>query len=212
MISHPILYSFRRCPYAMRGRMAIKKSGVICELREVLLSKKPESMILKSPKGTVPVLQLSNETVLDESLDIMHWALSIRDPDYWLEKIDDSEKLITELDQVFKKALDRYKYFVRYPEHPQIYYRELGEKFLIMLEDRLIEYKGQGLCNTRTTLSDIAIFPFIRQFAFVDKTWFDKTPYSHLKNWLNKHLESELFHSVMDKKPPWEPHNKTVFL
>ena len=212
MSSYPILYSFRRCPYAMRGRMALVKSGVVCELREVLLRKKPEAMILASPKGTVPILQLSNESVLDESLDIMRWALAIRDPDNWLEKIDESDALIKELDQVFKKALDRYKYFVKHPQHPQSYYRVQGEKFLIKLEERLIAYSGQGLSNTRITFTDIAVFPFVRQFAFVDKNWFEQTPYSLLRNWLRQHLESDLFLSIMDKKPPWKLGDETVFM
>ena len=196
----------------MRGRMALKKSGIVCELREVLLRKKPEAMILISPKGTVPILQLNDESVLDESLHIMRWALNIRDPDNWLEKIDESEALIVELDQVFKNDLDRYKYFVRFPEHPQIYYRKLGEKFLIMLEERLIKNHGKGLSNTRTTFSDIAVFPFVRQYAFVDKTWFDQTPYSFLKIWLTQHIESELFLSVMHKVPPWKLGDEILFV
>ena len=196
----------------MRGRMAIKKSGVICELREILLRNKPNEMILKSPKGTVPVLQLCDGKVLDESLDIMHWALSIQDPDNWLEKFNEAKSLITEFDENFKKVLDRYKYFVRFPEYSQTHYRGQCKKFLVMLEDRLTENNGQGLCDTRTTFSDIAVFPFIRQFAFVDKCWFDKTPYTLLKSWLKHHIASELFLSVMDKNPPWEPHNKIIFL
>ena len=196
----------------MRGRMAIKQSGVICELREVLLRKKPEAMILISPKGTVPILQLQDKTVLDESLNIMRWALNIRDPDNWLEKIDEAEGLIAELDQVFKNILDRYKYFIRYPEHPQVYYRKLGENFLIMLEERLIKNHGQGLCDKRTTFSDIAVFPFVRQYAFVDKTWFDQTPYNFLRNWLIQHIESELFLSVMKKEPPWKPGDEILLM
>ena len=212
MNSHPILYSFRRCPYAMRGRMALKKSGVVCELREVSLRKKPESMIIISPKGTVPILQLCDETVLDESLDIMRWALGLRDPDNWLEKIDEAQVLIDELDQVFKKDLDKYKYFSRYPKHTQTYYRGQCEKFLTMLEERLIAHNGQGLSNKRTTFSDIAVFPFIRQFSFVDKTWFNQTPYSLLKSWLKQHLESELFLSIMHKERLWEPGDEIQFL
>tara|TARA_Y100001936_G_C15873291_1_gene558896 strand:- start:250 stop:840 length:591 start_codon:yes stop_codon:yes gene_type:complete len=195
----------------MRSRMAIKKSGVICELREVSLNNKPDAMIAISPKGTVPILQLSDGTILDESLDIMHWALSIKDPDYWLEEIDEAKILITELDNNFKKALDKYKYCVRYPEHSQIHYRELGEKFLRKLEDNLIKNHGKGLCNTRITLIDIAVFPFIRQFAFVDKSWFDKTPYTLLKKWLINHLDSHLFLSIMVKNPPWKPYDKIIY-
>lgn len=212
MNSIPILYTFRRCPYAIRGRMALKKSGVICELREVSLRKKPKAMILISPKATVPILKLDDETVLDESLDIMRWALGIRDPDNWLDKLDDADVLISELDQSFKKALDKYKYYIRYPEHSQKYYRKIGEKFLKILEERLITHQGNGLCDSRITFSDIAVFPFVRQFAYVDKNWFDKSPYSHLKNWLTQQLESDLFISIMDKKLPWNPGDETVFM
>ena len=210
MNSYPILYTFRRCPYAIRGRMALKKSGIICELREVSLRNKPEAMTRLSPKGTVPVLQLGDESILDESLGIMRWALDIQDPDNWLDYIEESATLISDLDQVFKLALDKYKYFVNYPEHPQIYYREQGEAFLTLLEEKLSENLGKGLFDTRTTFADIAVFPFIRQFAFVDKSWFDQTPYQFLKIWLKHHLESELFLSIMHKYIPWEPGNEVV--
>ena len=212
MNTYPILYTFRRCPYAMRSRMALKKSGLTCELREVSLKDKPKAMIHISPKGTVPILQLNDETVLDESIDIMRWALDIRDPDNWLENIDQANALISELDQTFKKALDKYKYFVRYPEHSQLFYREMGEEFLEMLEERLITHDGNGLCDSRITVSDIAVFPFVRQYAFVDINWFNETPYTFLKYWLNQHLESDLFLSIMDKKPLWKPGNKTIFM
>ena len=177
MSFHPILYSFRRCPYAIRGRMALRKAGIRCEIREVSLREKPEAMTSVSPKGTVPILQLSDETILDESLDIMRWALDIRDPDHWLDCFDESAFVLTQLDQVFKRALDKYKYFVNHPKNPQIYYRDQGEKFLVLLEESLITNNGLGLLDKRTTFADIAVFPFIRQFAFVDKDWFDKMPY-----------------------------------
>ena len=118
--------------------MALKQAGIICELREVALREKPEAMMALSPKGTVPVLQLADGTVLDESLDIMRWALDIQDPDHWLDSMDEAATLLHQLDQNFKNDLDRYKYFVNYPEHPQIYYRALGEKFLGKLEDSLL--------------------------------------------------------------------------
>lgn len=211
MIFHPTLYSFRRCPYAIRGRMALKQAGVTCELREVLLRDKPEAMISLSPKGTVPILKLIDETVLDESLDIMRWALDIRDPDNWLDNNIELTSLLCELEQKFKGALDSYKYFVNYPKHPQIYYREQGEIFLVMLEERLAENHGRGLCDGRTTFADIAVFPFVRQFAFVDKAWFDQTSYNYLKRWLTRHLESELFLSVMHKYFPWKQGDEVLF-
>ena len=205
MSTNPILYSFRRCPYAMRARMAVMKSGVVCELREVVLRDKPQSMITLSPKGTVPVLQLADGQVLEESLDVMNWALGINDPDDWLETDEDIVPLIGHLDGSFKDDLDRYKYFVKFPEHPQVYYRDQGAQFLAMLEDRLKTNDGQGLCAARTTFADIAVFPFVRQFAFVDKVWFDETPYPRLQSWFNRHLESDLFCSVMQKYAAWKP-------
>jgi glutathione S-transferase len=189
----------------MRARMAVMKSGVVCELREVVLRDKPESMISLSPKGTVPVLQLADGQVLEESLDVMRWALDINDPGGWLETDEDVAPLTSQLDGAFKDALDHYKYFVKYPEHPQSYYRDQGAQFLAMLEDRLAANDGQGLCDARTTFADITVFPFVRQFAFVDKAWFDETPYSLLQSWFNRHLESDLFLSVMQKYAAWKP-------
>jgi glutathione S-transferase len=174
-------------------------------LREVVLRDKPESMIALSPKGTVPVLQLEDGQVLEESLDIMRWALDINDPDGWLETDEDVAPLISHLDGAFKDDLDRYKYFVQYPEHPQSYYRDQGSQFLAMLEDRLAANDGQGLCDARTTFADIAVFPFVRQFAFVDKAWFDEMPYPLSQSWFNRHLESDLFLSVMQKYAAWKP-------
>lgn len=205
MSSYPVLYSFRRCPYAMRARMAVMQSGVVCELREVVLRDKPESMIALSPKGTVPVLQLEDGTVLEESLDVMRWALAANDPNGWLDIDDELDIFLSRLDGEFKDSLDRYKYSVRFPEHPQSYYRDQGAEFLEMLEDRLAGNGGQGLCAPRTTFADVATFPFVRQFAFVDKPWFDDTPYPLLLAWFNRHLESDLFLSVMHKYVAWKP-------
>ena len=205
MSDYPLLYSFRRCPYAMRSRMALKKAGIICELREVVLRDKPSEMLELSPKGTVPVLKLADGTVLEESLDIMHWALNLRDPDRWLEPIDEIGALVNLLDNEFKITLDKYKYYIKYPEFSQQYYRSEGEKFLIYLNEILTKNQGLGLCDLRTTLADIAAFPFVRQFAFVDKTWFDQTPYKMLQGWLDFHLSSSLFKNVMKKYKAWMP-------
>jgi glutathione S-transferase len=205
MTTLPILYSFRRCPYAMRARMAVMQSGMICELREVVLRNKPDAMIDLSPKGTVPVLQLPDGRVLEESLDVMRWALDLNDPDGWLETYEESAELILRLDGEFKDALDRYKYFVNHPEHPQSHYREQGAQFLTLLEDRLAENGGTGLFGPRMTFADFAAIPFVRQFAFVDKSWFDQAPYPLLHGWLNRVLESDLFLSVMPKYPAWKP-------
>jgi len=200
----PILYSFRRCPYAMRARLAIANSLISVELREVVLRNKPQSLLDISPKGTVPVLLLTDTTVVDESLDIMYWSLSINDPDHWLTEdfIMEIQQLIEWNDGDFKYFLDRYKYADRYPEQSEQFYREKAESFLIELENRLSQQ--QFLCSNNCSLADTAIFPFIRQFANVDSDWFQSSKYQKLNQWLNKHLESELFISIMKKYPAWK--------
>lgn len=195
MKSLPILYSFRRCPYAIRARMALKYSGIAVEIREVKLNNKPQQMLDYSAKGTVPVLILDNDKVIDESLDIMLWAISQHDSNNW--RVEGFEQLIDENDNVFKKHLDQYKYSIRYPEHSKEYYRQQGEIFLQQLEQRLEKHKYL-LCE-QITIADVAIFPFIRQYAHVDKQWFDQTPYRQLQSWLNEFLQSDLFHAVMKK-------------
>lgn len=208
----PILYSFRRCPYAIRARMAIKYSGVVVELREVILAEKPDDMLVISPKGTVPVLQLPDGRVLDESYDIMHWALVNNDPENWLPEDDNTlqrtKNLIDTNDHSFKKHLDHYKYASRFPEHSTDYYREQSQEFLQQLDNLLVQ--SSYLAGGRITMADIAIFPFIRQFAFVDKAWFDQSQYKKLQAWLHKILEMELFVGVMKKYPQWQPENDLV--
>lgn len=198
----PILYSFRRCPYAIRARLAIAYAGISVEIREVQLKNKPEHMLAISPKGTVPVLQLPDGTVIDESLDIMRWALAQNDPDNWLNIGADTEKLIAWNDGEFKYFLDRYKYADRYPEYSAHYYRSQSEKYLIELESRLARHSY--LANNHFSILDAAIFPFIRQFSLVDPDWFVASGYSCLILWLNKGLESGLFASVMTKNPVWQ--------
>lgn len=198
----PVLYSFRRCPYAMRARMALKYSGLHCEVREILLRDKPDQMLNISPKATVPVLLLPDGRVIEESFDIMLWALRQNDPDNWMAGSPQAASLIERNDGAFKNALDKYKYASRHPEHPQGKYRTEGETFLQLLNN-LLE-KNTFLLNDRPTLGDMALFPFIRQFAGVDRLWFDKTPYTPLKKWLQGHLESDLFNKVMNKRTPWK--------
>lgn len=201
----PILYSYRRCPYAMRARMALRYSGIQVEMREIALKQKPQHMLALSPKGTVPVLVLNDGSVIDESLDIMRWALAQHDPEDWqladASSIQLAEGLIAENDGQFKSALDRYKYAVRFPEQPAAVYRAEGELFLQKLEQRL---HGQPyLFGNQRSLADMAIFPFIRQFAGVDAAWFTASPYQVLKAWLSVLVESELFTGIMQKHPPW---------
>ena len=205
MQTKPVLYSFRRCPYAIRARMALEYASINCELREVKLSNKPQTMINISNKGTVPVLQLTDGSVIDESLDIMLWALEQDDPDQWLGvEQKDIRLLIEKYDQEFTQYLDQYKYFQRYPEHSQLYYRDKAEIFIELLETNLQEHSGIALVSNRLTLVDVAIFPFIRQFAHVDWEWFSNSQYKNLISWLLKFEESELFLAVMNKHEPWQ--------
>lgn len=205
-MSQPILYSFRRCPYAVRARLAIRVSGLPVVLREVKLAKKPEALLACSPKGTVPVLRLPTGEVIDESLDIMRWALEQRDPDGWLR--GQNASLIEVNDGEFKRHLDHYKYADRFPEQSMACYRQQAEDFIGMLEQQL--HAMPFLSGERCGLADMAIFPFIRQFAFVDKAWFDQSEYTQLQVWLQGLLNGPLFLSAMDKYAPWQPDDETI--
>lgn len=198
----PILYSYRRCPYAMRARMAIWVANIQVEVREISLREKPAHLLQISPKGTVPVLQLADGSVLEQSLDIMQWALIQHDSQGWLNADRDAmSRLIAINDGDFKKALDRYKYPDRYPEHPQSFYREQGEQFLERLETALSQHAY--LLGESASMADVAIFPFIRQFAAVDAEWFAVSPYPKVRAWLEGWLESALFVEVMQKFPTY---------
>ena len=194
----PVLYSFRRCPYAMRARLAIAISGMRCELREVHLARKPAAMLAASPKGTVPVLVLDDGTVIEESLQIMRWALAQDDPEGWLAR--DDRALVARNDGPFKHDLDRYKYPNRHGSDP-LAHRERGLEFLRLLDDRL---SGAGqLCGTQRGIADAAITPFVRQFAAVDPDWFAAQPIPHVQAWLTDHLAAPLFQEIMAKVAPW---------
>ena len=208
----PILYSFRRCPYAMRARMALLYASINLELREVLLKAKPEKMLAISAKGTVPVLELADAVVLDESYEIIRWALEQNDPKNWLsaELEADIDDLVARNDGQFKTDLDHYKYWQRFPAESREQYRARGELFLAELE--ILLTKQTYLLAERITLADIALFPFIRQFAFVDKDWFDRSPYPKLRAWLEQLLVSELFLAVMKKSSPWQDGDSPIAL
>ena len=200
-MSEALLYSFRRCPYAMRARMALRYCAVAVQVVEVSLKAKPAEMLALSPKGTVPVLKVGDQ-VIDESLAIMGWALAQNDPDDWLLKDDPAAQglmaqLIEENDQVFKVHLNRYKYAERYPEQPMEHYRAEGEVFLHRLEALLAQ--RDYLQADHLSLADVALAPFVRQFAHVDREWFAGTPYQRLQVWLQRFLESPLFIAVMTK-------------
>ena len=191
----PILYSFRRCPYAIRARMALIYADICVETQEVQLNNKPEHLLLISPKATVPVLQLANGKVIAESLDIMRWALRHHDPEKWLRFGNDAEALIKRNDGDFKYFLDRYKYADRYPDFSQDYYRQQAEVFLAELEARLVNSKY--LCGHSLSIADVAIFPFIRQYAGVDRDGFERSVFQALTKWLDTLLSLELFRVAM---------------
>ena len=202
MTELPILYSFRRCPYAMRARMALVASGAVVELREVLLKDKPPELVAASPKATVPVLVLSDGRVVEESLDVMQWALVQSDPLGWLEGNALDSDWISECDSDFKHWLDRYKYAERYPEHTADQYRNNAEVFIQKLEDRLSVSDWMG--GEAAHAVDVALFPFIRQFAGVDPSWWQSAPYPSVRRWLENWLNSALFSAIMAKYPRWE--------
>jgi glutathione S-transferase len=196
----PILYSFRRCPYAMRARMAIAVSGICVELREVLLRDKPPEMLAASPKGTVPVLVLPDGRIIDESLDIMRWALGQHDPENWLAG-DDPERIAAN-DGPFKAALDRYKYPHRYEIIDPEPHRCAGWKILADLDERLADQAY--LAGDHPGFADIAIFPFVRQFGATDPLWFNRQEAEALQRWLATLIAMPLFETIMQRFPKWQ--------
>lgn len=196
----PVLYSFRRCPYAIRARMALRYAGIEVTVREVALGDKPADMLALSPKATVPVLHLPSGEVIDQSLGIMQWALAQSDPQGWLHAgpSTESSKWITLNDDVFKPLLDRYKYATRHPELPRSAHRAAAiTAFMAPLNVRLLQ--TPYLFGPSPSVADVALFPFVRQFAFVDKAWFDAAPLAGVQAWLAAWLGSELFLAVMKK-------------
>lgn len=193
----------------MRARLALYTSNISCELREVVLRDKPEEMIAISSKATVPVLQLSNGVVIDESRDIAIWAIEQNDPHNWSSYIGDLKSLIEVNDFQFKTHLDKYKYSSRNPELSKEDHRENANFFLEILEERLTKHKF--LSADEVTVTDLAIFPFIRQFAFVDKDYFDSLPFSKLQAWLEYHLNSDIFKNIMNKYAQWVPGDEKIY-
>lgn len=194
-----ILYSFRRCPWAMRARLALRYSECPVEIREVSLKAKPPELLELSPKGTVPVLSAGDQ-VLEESLDIMRWALARHDPQDWLLRADPrgaqaADALIERNDRVFKVQVNLYKYAERYPQHSREYYRAQAEAWLAELDERLAQ--RAYLFADHPSLADAALLPLMRQFAGVEPDWFASAPYPHLRAWLQGWLESALFRAIM---------------
>ncbi|MFY0612399.1 MAG: glutathione S-transferase [Hyphomicrobiaceae bacterium] len=202
----PILYSFRRCPYAMRARLALHASGQACELREIVLRDKAPEFLAASPKGTVPVVMTPDGGVIEESLDVMLWALEQHDPEGWLSPSDGNRDammaLIARCDTAFKPNLDAYKYASRDTPEKGLEARAAGAVFLTELDAQL---SGTTyLFGERLSLADTAIFPFVRQFANVDRTWFDAQPWLNLIRWLSEWLASQRFADVMKKYAKWQ--------
>ena len=208
----PILYSFRRCPYAMRARMAIHISSQKCEIREVLLRDKPPSMLEYSSKGTVPVLVLQSGEVIDESLDVIDWALNLNDPDNW-QRSKNNEKtkeLIKINDGEFKYHLDRYKYSKRYDNEDPEFHRKKCLSFIEKVNSEL--QNSKYIFDDEISYIDISLLPFIRQFRIADNEWFDELPYENVKSWLSNFLNSELLKSIMSKYDLWKEGDEvTIF-
>lgn len=211
----PILYSLRNCPYAMRARIAIFKAQQTVLLRDLVLSNKPPEMLQASPKGTVPVIVLANGNVIEESLEVMLWALHESDPDDLLQSVSENTlpemlRLIDEFDNGFKTSLEQYKCAKRYKENNLIEQRSDCEEYIQRLEQRLVQHAF--LMSNQESLVDIAILPFIRQFARVERQWYLQSPYPKVRQWLNNYLQSQMFTKVMAKYPLWlDEHESVLF-
>ena len=211
-----VLYSFRRCPYAIRARFTLAILGVTVQLREVTLKHKPQALLDLGGRTTVPQL-LEGQSRYPESLDIIFWSLSKTQDTQTAEQLWPKHPLtqtkirtwLSYNDQCFKPWLDRYKYADRHPEHPEEYYRAQCERFLARLERRLA--LQPYLVGQSMTLADIGIFPFIRQMAAVNSQWFAQSDYRHLRAWLDGFLLSEHFATVMQKYPPWDATQESVY-
>ena len=210
---YPILYTFRRCPYAMRARFAIRSSKIIVEIREIKLQEKPSEFLKLSPKGTVPVLITNSGEVLEESLDIIYWALNKNDPHKWLAKgkleNQDIIKLLDDLENKFKPNLDKYKYPSRFSGVDQFFHRDKNLCFLKKLNSYLENNKSLN-CE-HLSLLDYAIFPFVRQFRNVDQDWFDKLNFIFLNKWINQIIDSKDFSSIMKKFKKWELNDVPIY-
>ncbi|HQQ71374.1 MAG TPA: glutathione S-transferase [Alicycliphilus sp.] len=203
----PVLYSFRRCPYAMRARLALVHAGLICELREVQLRNKPQALLQASPKGTVPVLVLQDGTVIEQSLDIMLHALQANDPDGWLAPtqgtLDEMLALIERNDHFFKQALDRCKYPERYTDEAVHQAQTDATTWLAALDAQLAD--TGYLFGLNPSLADMALRPFVRQYARIDAAQWAEQPWPHLQAWLQTWIDSALFATIMQRHPAWVP-------
>ena len=203
----PILYSFRRCPYAIRARWALLSSHIDVELREIVSRDKPREFLKASNSGTVPCLQLKDK-IIDESMDIMIWALRKNDPDDWLDMPAEGYRLINEVEEKFKPNLDKTKYATRYPQNDSKVSRSLVIEYLIDLDRKI---KGEFFFGEQPKLADVAIFPFVRQFANIDTNWFNEFGWQKLQNWLNAFVGSNMFDKSQKKFVKWRPAADPVF-
>ena len=210
----PILYSFRRCPYAMRARLALAYAQQTVIIREITLKNKPKAMLTLSPKGTVPVLHLADERLLEESRDIMMWALHTHDPLGLLAgDVDAMQCLLDKNDGDFKFWLDRYKYPERFSSNETCdpsFARQQAGIFLSELETQL-EQKAY-LSGKNISLADIGVMPFVRQFASVEPEWFAHSPYPAVRGWLKNMLDSLIFNHIMERFEPWQEGDTPVYL
>jgi glutathione S-transferase len=204
--ARPILYSFRRCPYAIRARLALLQAGQVVELREVDLKRKPAELMAVSPLATVPVLVLETGRVLTQSLDIMQWALAQTDDAQWLAQGDSAtaRQWVVTADGDFKHGLDRYKYAERHPARNKQAYREEAVRCLIEPLDAALQVSGH-LGHTGPCWADAAVFPLVRQFAAVDPAWWNATPWAATRRWLAHWQASPWFAACMQKYPVWQP-------
>lgn len=211
----PILYSLRNCPFAMRARMAIYQSQLPVLLRDIVLRDKPAEMLTISPKGTVPVLVTSNGKVIEESLEVMLWALSESDPDDLLlasapEMLINMLSLIHQFDSEFKPCLEAYRAAKRYHEPNLVECRQACEQYLSKLENRLTRHSY--LMADQESLADLALLPFIRQFARVERQWYLQSPYPKLRQWLDRYLQCKMFSKIMTKHELWLVNRHEVLL
>jgi len=212
-MSHPVLYSLRQCPYAMRARIGLLLANQPVILRDIVMTNIPTEMLTASPKGTVPVIVLSDSSVIEESLDIMLWALKQNDPDNLLyrhesDALDNMLTLIQRCDNEFIDALKKYKAASRYHDSNILSYRQQCEIFINDLEKSLT--KHHFIMGDSASLVDYAILPFIRQFSNVDKKWYKQAPYPKLQQWLENHYQNPLFAKAMTKYPQWLDSNEVV--
>lgn len=196
----------------MRARLALAISGQACEWREVELRNRPDELREVSPKATVPVVVLPDSRVLDESFEIMLWTLENNDPEGWLapESLVAAKLLAFRCDAGFKPHLDRYKYTNRYEDADSEEHREIASRFIRELDEQLA--KAEFLFGPKRTLADMALAPFVRQFAFADRDWFDEQSWTHLRTWLDNFIASSLFERVMTKRTAWAPGSEPLIV